>query len=105
MKRISFGILILLFVVSCNQVNKEDYANATKEICTCIANEQSKAQQTEVFSNDVMHYAICSFEVEEKFNVEIEHSEFDRAMSIHCPDLLALHNKVKREIIGTLEYE
>lgn len=105
MKRISIGILSLLFVVSCNQVNKEDYANAAKEICVCIVNEQSKAQQTEVFSNDVMHYAICSFEVEEKFNVDIENTEFDRALSIHCPSLLAVHKSVKTKIIGNLTHE
>lgn len=99
------GIWTLLLANSCSQVNKEDYAKATKELCSCISNEQKKAQQTEVFSNDVMHYAICSFEVEEKYGVDIENSEFDRAMSIHCPDFLALHNKVKKEIIGSISYE
>ncbi len=105
MRKFTIGLVTFFLAVSCSQVNKEDYANAAKELCTCIINEQNKSQKTEVFSNDVMHYAICSFEVEEKYNVDIENSEFDRAMSKHCPAFLALHKNVKTNIIGTLDYE
>jgi hypothetical protein len=102
------GIIVIwtaLALVSCNGVNKEDYANAVIEMCTCITAEQEKAKQNEVFSNDIMYYATCSFEVEEKYTVDIENSEFDRAMSIHCPKLLALHNTIKTKIIGSTIYE
>jgi len=105
MKQVTLGLLASLVLVSCSGVNKEDYANAVKELCSCITAEQEKAQQNEVFSNDIMYYATCSFDVEEKYSVDIENSEFDRAMSIHCPKLLALHNTVKTKIIGSTNYE
>lgn len=105
MKQLIIGVLVAIVLVSCSNVNKEDYAKAAKELCVCITSEQEKAQQNEVFSNDVMYYATCSFEVEEKYSVDIENSEFDRAMSIHCPKLLALHKTIKTKIIGSTSYE
>jgi len=97
-----FAVSIFLFV-SCRGVNKENYANAAKEMCTCIEKQKMETALDTEFSKDVMHYAVCSFEVEKKYDIDIANNEFDRAISIYCPDFLALHKNVKTKYIRGYE--
>lgn len=100
--RIDLILLVLTFFVTSCGASLTDYSNAARDMCTCVSGEQEKE---ETRAKDVLFYAKCSAEVEEKYNISIEDQAFDQAMTAQCMGLLELHQMIKTKIIGTLDYE
>lgn len=98
---ILIGISAVLF--SCNSAAKENFKNAAQAMCDCIEKQQKYDENTPDFSNHVMHYAICSFDIEEEFQIELSESGFEKALEKICPEAMEAHLEVKDNY--TLDYE
>jgi len=101
MRKVIMLLFVLNFLASCGP-NQASYNSAAQHLCTCISHEQSQVENT---GNDILIYAKCSAKVEEEFGVSIEDKAFDKAMSEQCNNFLELHDMIKNQIIGNLDYE
>jgi hypothetical protein len=89
-------VTILFFVfASCDYEAKENYKNAANAMCECIEKQKEYDKNTVDFSNDIMHYAICSFDVEHDFSISCSDDGFEKALEKACPELMEAHLKVK----------
>lgn len=101
MRKIILCLFALNLLASCGP-NQVSYNSAAQELCTCISHEQSQVENT---GNDILIYAKCSAKVEEEYGISIEDEAFDQAMSEQCKNFLELHDIIKNQIIGNLDYE
>lgn len=72
---------------------------AAKETCNCVTHIHSKGEQEAKAQNDGLSYAICTMEIEKKFELDVQDEAFERALKSQCPKLYAIHNDVVNNAI------
>ena len=93
--KISFGILLSVSILlSCQSVGEEDYRQAAQETCLCVANLKTEQAAHARPQNDGLRYALCTLEMEGKFNIDVQDEAFVTALKKHCPEMYKVHENV-----------
>ena len=98
-KLILWLLLVLPITVGCQGVGEEDYKLAAEETCSCVEKKRKLAEEGALNSNDNLFFALCTMEIEKKFQLDVQDKSFKNALANYCPEMFKVYENVVDQAI------